>query len=295
MRILLTGRQGQLGWELQRVLAPVAHVIALGREDLDLSQPDRIRQQVEATRPDLIINAAAYTAVDRSESDEAAAMAINAQAPAAFAESAARLGVPLIHYSTDYVFDGTKSGAYAETDIPNPLGVYGRSKLAGEHAIQACGCPYLIFRISWIYDVRGKNFLLTMLRLAREKPELRVVRDQIGAPTWSRMVAEATGSIVSATRGDLAQHTGLYHLAAAGSTSWHGFATRIVALGAERGLCAPVPVLPIATSEYPTPTRRPLNSLLDSRKVKATFGIALPDWSEGLRSCMDDLRARTPG
>ena len=290
MRILLTGRNGQLGWELQRVLAPVATVVALGREDLDLAQPDRIRDAVGATRPDLIINAAAYTAVDRSEGDEDAAFAINAHAPAVLAESAGRLRIPLIHYSTDYVFDGTKDGPYTELDAPNPLGVYGRSKLAGERAIQASGCAHLIFRISWIYAARGKNFLLTMLKLAREKPELRVVRDQIGVPTWARMVAEATGVIVAATRSDLTRHSGLYHLAAAGSTSWHGFASRIVALGAERGLCPAVPVTPITTAEYATPTRRPPNSQLDCSKLATAFGIALPAWEASLRWCLDDMQ-----
>lgn len=295
MRILLIGRNGQLGWELQRVLAPISNVIAVGREELDLLQPSLIREVITATRPDLIVNAAAYTAVERAEHDEAVALAVNAHAPAVLAESAATLRIPLIHYSTDYVFDGSKPGRYCERDEPNPLGAYGRTKLAGERAIQESGCSYVIFRVSWIYGVRAHNFLLTMLRLAREKGELRVVEDQIGTPTWVRMVAEATGAILSTAREDLTHRSGIYHLAATGSTSWFGFATQIVALGAKLGLCPQVPVVPLSTAEYPSVTRRPPNSTLDSSLASAVFGVTLPDWELGLRWCLEDLSARSIG
>jgi dTDP-4-dehydrorhamnose reductase len=291
MRLLLLGKNGQLGWELQRVLAPGAEVIALARNELDLSRPEDIHKTVRSLHPDAIVNAAAYTAVDRAEQEEELAFAINAQAPAALAAAAAALGVPLIHFSTDYVFDGTRSGPYAEGDRTNPLGAYGRSKLAGELEIAKSGCAHLIFRTSWVYGARGKNFLLTMLDLARSRPELRVVHDQLGVPTWSRMVAEVTGAILASSRRDLPSLSGTYHLAAAGQTCWHGFAERIVALGAGMSLCPAVPVIPISTAEYPTATRRPLNSALLSDKLATAFGLRIPDWDTCLRWCMEDLRA----
>ena len=289
MRILLLGKDGQVGWELQRVLAPLGEVVALGRAELDLCRPEEIRSTLATTRPELIVNAAAYTAVDRAEQDEATAFAVNAEAPGVLASQAAQIGASLIHYSTDYVFDGTKAGPYVEEDRTNPLGAYGRSKRAGELAIGKAACPHLIFRTSWVYGSRGQNFLLTMLRLANSKPELRVVRDQIGAPTWSRTVAGVTASVLVSTGGRLRDHTGIYHLTASGQTSWHGFAEQIVTLGASLRLCPRVPVVPIATAEYPTSTPRPPNSVLAHDKLTRTFGLALPDWQVGVRSCLEEL------
>jgi len=289
MRILLLGKDGQVGWELQRVLAPLRQIIALGRAELDFSHTNEIRDQVRSVAPDLIINAAAYTAVDRAESEEVEAFVVNALAVATLAEVAAVRRVPLIHYSTDYVFDGTKSGPYVETDEPQPLGAYARSKLAGERAIEESGCQHLIFRTSWVYGTRGKNFMLTMLELARMRPELRVVNDQIGTPNWCRVIAEVTGSIV-ASQPDFARVSGIYHLTSRGPTSWHGFAERIIAIGSDLGLCPRVPVVPIPTSEYPTATTRPANSALDPSKLMATFGVTLPEWDASLRDCLSYRR-----
>jgi dTDP-4-dehydrorhamnose reductase len=293
MRVLLLGKHGQVGWELQRVLASCAETIAPARAELDLGRPQELRDAVRAARPDVIVNAAAYTAVDLAEDDPAAAFATNAEAVGVLAAQAAALGAGLVHYSTDYVFDGSKSGPYAEEDATNPLGVYGRSKRAGELAIQAAGCAHLILRTSWVYGVRNGNFLLTMLRLANTTPQLRVVADQFGVPTWSRMVAEVTGHLLVALRGRLADDSGIYHLCSSGHTTWHGFAEQIVALGAVRSLCRNVPVVPITTAEYPTKTRRPPNSILATDKLAKRFGLRLPDWQDCLHWCLDDLVAGT--
>ena len=223
-RILLTGKNGQVGWELQRTLAPLGEVVVLDRRQLDLSDPDQIRERVREISPDLIVNAAAYTAVDRAEAEPEPAMAVNGTAPGLLAEEAKRIGAAIIHYSTDYVFDGAKTTPYTEEDAPNPLNVYGRTKLAGEQAVQAAGVPHLILRTSWVYGMRGKNFLLTILRLAREREELKIVDDQIGAPTWSRTIAEATAQILTSGAWPVSGASGIYHLTASGSTSWYGFA-----------------------------------------------------------------------
>lgn len=280
-RILLTGKNGQVGWELQRTLAPLGEVIAYGHAELDLADRSRIVAIIRDIKPDIIVSAAAYTAVDQAESDTAMAMAINATAPGIMAEEAKHLGTLLVHYSTDYVFDGRKDGAYTEDDAPNPLNVYGRSKLAGEQAIQVSGCRHLILRTSWVYATRGRNFLRTMIRLAEDREELRVVGDQIGAPTWSRLIAEATALALA---GSIAAE-GVYHLSAGGSTSWHGFAQVILETVGYRGK-----LIEIGTRDYPLPAVRPPNSVLDNQRIAADLGLELPSWSEQLALCLADLR-----
>ncbi|MDK9726405.1 MAG: dTDP-4-dehydrorhamnose reductase [Sterolibacteriaceae bacterium MAG5] len=277
-RILLTGRCGQVGWELERSLSPLGQVFACDHAALDLTNPDRIRERVRELKPDLVVNAAAYTAVDQAETEPELALAVNGIAPGVLAEEAKRLGALLVHYSTDYVFDGTKPAPYTEADIPNPINVYGRSKLAGEQAIREVGGEHLILRTSWVYGLRGRNFLLTMMRLAAERPLLRVVADQVGAPTWCRSIAETTAALLA--RGDGPR--GLFHLAAGGETSWHGFAAAIVA-----ALGATATVERIATDDYPLPARRPANSRLDCAQLRK-LDIALPAWESQLALCLDD-------
>lgn len=306
-RILVTGKNGQVGFELLASLAGQGQVVAVGRGEMDLSEPDSIRRAVREIAPDLIVNAAAYTAVDQAESEPELALAVNGIAPGILAEEAKRLGAALIHYSTDYVFDGTRFDAnktaaapYTEEDEPRPINVYGRTKLAGERAIQAVDAPYLILRASWIYGMRGKNFLLTMLRLAQERDELAIVDDQVGAPTWSRALAGATGAIL--TRLEYGQpgfvdacvkQRGIYNVSAAGQTSWHGFAAAIFAeaTSAQSGqsACAldRAPVLkPIATEQYPLPAQRPRYSVLANAKLQRAFGVVMPDWKISLAECM---------
>ncbi len=283
MKILLTGKNGQVGWELAQALAPLGEVIAFDRGDLDLADPDQIVSVVRSARPEVLINAAAYTAVDRAESEPDAAYAINATAVAILAEEAKRVQALFIHYSTDYVFDGTKDTPYIEEDRPNPVNVYGRSKLGGEQAIHSIGGAHLILRTSWVYSARGKNFLLTIRRSLHEKNELRVVSDQIGAPTSARGLAEATAELLrrhgAAALGDA---RGIYHATASGSTSWHGFAREIARL--ERP-DSPARIVPITSSEYPTPARRPGNSRLSNEKLFRRFGVALPRWETSLEAC----------
>jgi dTDP-4-dehydrorhamnose reductase len=278
--MLLTGANGQVGWELRQTLAPLGEVAAFDRVALDLGNADSVRSCIRDVHPEVIVNAAAYTAVDRAESESDVALAINATAPGVLAEEAKRIDALLVHYSTDYVFDGTKSTAYDEQDLPNPLSVYGRSKLEGEGAIQASGARHLILRTSWVYASRGKNFLLTMLRLARERPELRVVDDQHGAPTWAHDIAVATASVLHRSSAQIP--TGVYHLSCAGSTAWCRFAREILRLGK-----ITTPVVAIATSDYPTPAKRPANSMLNNTKFRETFGFALPEWDESLKRCFD--------
>ncbi|MBI3523299.1 MAG: dTDP-4-dehydrorhamnose reductase [Betaproteobacteria bacterium] len=282
-KILLTGRDGQVGWELQRTLAPLGEVTAYSRATLDLADSAAVCAAIRALRPDLIVNAAAYTAVDQAESENSLAMQINGQAPGVMAEESKKLGSLLVHYSTDYVFDGTKDNAYIEDDRPDPINAYGRSKLAGEQAIQAVGCRHLIFRTSWVYGLRGKNFLRTILRLAEERTELRIINDQFGAPTWSRMIAGATAlSCVRKTPPE-----GLFHLASGGATSWHGFTQAILEL--TRHLRTREPVLAaIATREYPLPAARPQNSRLSCERLAAEAGIRLPDWRTALGLCLEN-------
>jgi dTDP-4-dehydrorhamnose reductase len=290
MKILLTGKNGQLGFELQRALAPLGEVVAVGTQDCNLADADALRDVVRRVAPDVIVNPAAYTAVDKAETDVDAARRLNAEVPRAFAEEAARLGAALVHYSTDYVFDGTKEGAYVETDATNPQNVYGLTKLEGEQAIAATGCAHLILRTSWVYGRRGKNFLLTMLKLGSERPELRVVADQVGAPTWSKTIATATAHIVAqALAADdadwWAQRSGVYHFTSAGATSWHGFAEAIFAQA--MGERAPR-VLPIPASDYPVPAKRPSNSQLSHDKLTEAFGLRLPDWADALTLCLSE-------
>ena len=271
MKILLTGRNGQVGWELERSLAPLGQVIATDLATLDLADADATRLAVRAAKPDVIVNAAAYTAVDKAESERDLAHAINATAVGVLAEETKRLGALLVHYSTDYVFDGTKPSPYVEDDAPNPVNVYGASKLAGERAVQASGCGYLILRTSWVYGPRGSNFLLTMLRLARERPELQVVDDQFGAPTSSLAIARATAQLLRRGAG------GLYHLTAAGAVTWCGFARAILA---RAGIATPVRA--IRTEDYPTPAKRPRNSRLDCSRLRKDFDLALAPWEDQL-------------
>jgi dTDP-4-dehydrorhamnose reductase len=295
VRILLTGANGQIGWELQRELASLGDVLALDRSQLDLAQSDTLRGRVREIAPDVIVNAAAYTAVDRAESEPELARAINAIAPGILAEEAQHLDAILVHYSSDYVFDGTKPGPYTESDAPNPLNVYGRTKLEGERAIGASGCRHLTLRTSWVYGARGHNFLLTMLRLARERRELRIVDDQIGAPTWSREIAQATAVLLA--RPELARPgaAGLYHLTASGSTSWCGFARKIFESAAlERLGISPPSVEAIPSSAYPTPARRPSNSRLDCNRLFDSCGTRLAAWDTALASCLAELANGRP-
>lgn len=286
MKILLTGRNGQVGFELERALAPLGEVFAFDHRQLDLADPIAIVSRVRDVKPDVIVNAGAYTAVDQAERDVEQAMLVNAAGPGFLAAEAKALGALLVHYSTDYVYDGTKAGPYTEKDATNPLSVYGKSKLAGEKAIEAAGGRHLILRTSWVYGPRGRNFLLTMLRLAREREELRVVNDQRGAPTSAIALAAATAEIL---RRHGADASGLFHLAAAGETTWFGFTEAIVARA--RPTLARVPrLMPITTAEYPTPAKRPANSVLDCTKASRTLGVELADWQAGL----DDVWQRLP-
>jgi len=286
--ILLIGKIGQVGWELRRTLAPMARITCVDFPEIDLTSGDSIRQWMRESRPNIVINAAAYTAVDKAESETDKAMKINGVAPGILAEAAKKLGALLVHYSTDYVFDGTKTEPYVETDAPNPLGAYGRTKLAGDEAVRAIGGAHLIFRLCWVYGARGQNFMLTMMRLAREREKLRVVGDQVGCPTWSRMIAETTALAVkqAVAADNLGAFTGTYHLASSGVTSWHGFADAIVKLmPAEGKKCALVEA--ISTAEYPTPTKRPAYSVLACDKLERTFGLRLPHWEESLQQVLE--------
>ncbi len=292
MKILLTGKNGQVGYELERSLQGLGQVIAPDRQQFDLANLDQVREFVRELAPDIIINPAAYTAVDKAESEPELALRVNAEAPGVMAEEAARLGSVLIHFSTDYVFDGSKQGAYLEIDDTSPVSVYGKTKLAGEQAIAASDCAHLILRTSWVYGMRGKNFLLTMLRLAAERDNLRVVADQIGAPTWCRTLAEITAHVVAQAAGQKSsalqmqdwwrECSGIYHTVAQGTSSWHGFTEAILA---QAGLSERCSVTPITTDQYPTPARRPANSVLSCAKFTAQF-CGLPQWDAALALCL---------
>jgi dTDP-4-dehydrorhamnose reductase len=306
-RILLTGKNGQVGAELALVLPRLGEVVALDRQQLDLSRPDDIRRTIQEIRPALVVNAAAYTAVDQAEKEVAIAQTINADAPALMAQEAKKIGAGLVHYSTDYVFDGSKRSPYEESDPPSPVSVYGRTKLAGEQAIRDVGLPHLIFRTAWVYGTRGRNFLLTILRLASEREELRIVRDQIGTPTWSREIARGTVSVLGQLSKDrkgelsLPEISGVYHMTAAGVTTWYDFAEAILdeASHAPRNLSwlatatggralIAKRISPITTAEYPTPARRPAYSVLSNSRLAQRFGIELPNWRTQLHSAMID-------
>jgi len=280
VRILLTGRNGQVGWELARALAPLGELIAVDRSQLDLGDSAAIQRVVRETRPTVIVNAAAYTAVDRAEADLPAAMQINGMAPGILAAEARHLGALLVHYSTDYVFDGAKAAPYVEQDSPHPLNAYGRSKFAGEQAIQASGCRHLLVRTSWVYSTRGNNFLRTILLRARERSELRVVNDQIGAPTSAAAIARSTAAMLRHEGPE-----GIFHMSAAGQVSWHGFAEAIVV--SER---LTTRIVGIRSQDYPGAARRPRNSLLDNNRLKSTFGLVLESWQQQLAEVTRRLR-----
>lgn len=292
--ILLTGINGQVGFELARSLQGLGKVVALDRSRLDLSNLDQVRDVVREVKPDLIVNPAAYTAVDQAQTEVALATRLNAEAPAVLAEEATRIGAALIHFSTDYVFAGTKDGPYVEDDPVDPQNVYGETKLAGEQAIAASGCAHLIFRTSWVYGTRGKNFLLTMLRLGAERDELKIVADQIGAPTWSKTIATLSANVAAQAIGAGTAgrdewwhtHSGVYHLCAGGSTSWHGFAEAIFRLS---NLPKKPSVAPIPASAYPTPAARPANSRMSNAKLAEHFGLGAPDWETALELCMKEI------
>jgi dTDP-4-dehydrorhamnose reductase len=294
MRVLVTGSRGQVGSEVARVLEGLAEVTAHDRTTLDLADAAAIAARVRESRPDVIVNAAAYTAVDQAESDEPRAHAVNAAAPAVLAAEARRLGAVLLHFSTDYVFDGNKAAPYIEEDATAPLGAYGRTKLEGERAIAASGCDHAILRTSWVYGPHGKNFMLTMLRLGRERGELRVVDDQHGAPTSSLQLAALTrallapeGRIDRASLDRVRAGSGIYHATAAGETTWCGFARAIFEAG-PAGMPKPR-VVAIATKDYPTPARRPANSRLSNEKLARNFGVRIPDWRNGLAEALSRL------
>ena len=298
MKILLLGKDGQVGWELQRALAPLGELRALGRLEADFTDPESLRAVVRAYAPDVIVNAAAYTAVDKAESDAATAHNVNAVAPGVLAEEAAAGNAWLVHYSTDYVFDGTKEGAWVETDAVNPLSVYGRTKYDGEQRIAASGARHLILRTSWVFAPRGGNFAKTMLRLAKERDTLNVVADQHGAPTGAELLADVTALALHriAARGDDARTlSGVYHLAAAGSTTWHAYAQHVLAQAQSHGTvlkAGPDAVQPIAASAFPTPAARPANSRLDCSKFSTSFGLVLPDWRHHVNRLIAELSAQ---
>ncbi|WP_306308181.1 dTDP-4-dehydrorhamnose reductase [Sulfuriferula thiophila] len=284
MKILLTGVNGQVGWELRRTLATLGEVVAPTRAQLDLTDAVALRSFVHEVRPDLIVNPAAYTAVDKAEAEPELAHTINAIAPAVMAEAASQINAAMVHYSTDYVFDGSKPGAYLESDATNPLSVYGRTKLEGEQAIIAAGIPHLILRTSWVYGLRGGNFLLTMQRLFKERDSLNVVNDQFGAPTWSRMIAEASAQIIA--QRPFPDNSGIYNLTSAGNISWHDFAQAILARTTlPEGKQVALGAIPAA--QYPTAATRPVNSVLSGSKVQKTFGICMPDWEAALDRCIE--------
>ncbi|MDZ4262181.1 MAG: dTDP-4-dehydrorhamnose reductase [Pseudomonadota bacterium] len=295
MKILLLGKDGQVGWELQRALAPLGDVIACNRHEADLEQPETLRQFVRSTAPSIVVNAAAYTAVDRAESEPERATRINAESVGVLAEEVKKLGGWLVHYSTDYVFDGNKDGAYLETDTTAPQSVYGESKRAGELAIEATACKHLILRTSWVFAARGNNFAKTMLRLAKDRDELKIVCDQIGAPTSAELIADITALALHRLAYDqpLAERaSGTYHLVAGGETSWHGYAQFVIAEALRQGVSlniVPERVLPIATAEYPLPAPRPSNSRLNTQKLRDTFGITLPAWQMHVQRVVTEI------
>ena len=294
MKILLTGSNGQVGFELQRSLAPVGELIAVDRAGCDLADEAALRHLIRSLRPDVIVNAAAYTAVDRAEADAATAIAVNARAPGVMGDEAARLGACVVHFSTDYVFDGTKPSPYTESDATNPQSVYGRSKRDGELALQrSCG-SHLILRASWVVGAHGNNFAKTILRLAMERDTLGVVADQFGVPTPASVLADVTGELLSRSAGEgrAAFPFGLYHLVPAGETSWHQYACFVLEQAQAAGHALKVTadrIRPLATAEYPTAARRPLNSRLDTSRIRAAFGLQLPDWQAAIRTVLQGI------
>jgi dTDP-4-dehydrorhamnose reductase len=296
MKLLVIGANGQVGYELSRALPALGQVTSVDFPEVDLTKPEDIRRNLREVRPDILVNAAAYTAVDKAESEPDIAMAINGHAPGLMAQEMAARGGIFVHYSTDYVYDGAKQSAYIEDDPTNPQNSYGRSKLAGDQAVRAAGGAFLVFRTSWVYGSRGSNFLLTMLRLFAQRPELRIVADQIGAPTWCRYIAQATARVLqqctadhAATERLKAAQSGVYHLTAGGSTSWFGFASAIRELRYAGRPGAGPKLVPIPTSEYPLPARRPVNSVLSNDKLQRVFGIAQVPWEGQLKECFAEI------
>ena len=298
MNILLTGANGQVGFELRRALAVLGQVKGIDVADCDLRDGAAIRRMVEASHPDVIVHPAAYTAVDKAESDRSNADAINAQAPRVLAEEAERVGALMVHFSTDYVFEGEKAGAYTEADIPNPQSVYGATKLAGDHAVLQSCTRHLILRTSWVVGAHGSNFAKTMLRLAAERDTLSVVADQSGAPTSAALLADLTAHLVRQwSAAPPSFPYGLYHVTNAGVTNWHQYASYVIERARAAGKpvrVAPGAIKAIATSDYPTAARRPRNSLLDTQKLRTTFGLHLPDWQAGLDHILDQIFDQTP-
>lgn len=294
MNILLLGKNGQVGWELQRSLSVLGPVTALGHDEADFTQPQAVAQAVRALRPQVIVNAAAHTAVDKAESEPEIARLLNATTPGVLAEEAARLGAWLVHYSTDYVFDGSGTRPWVETDAPAPLSVYGATKLEGEQHIQQTGCRHLILRTSWVYAARGGNFAKTMLRLAAERDELKVINDQTGSPTGADLLADVTAHAVRAAQANPSL-AGLYHLVADGETSWYDYARYVIEWARKQGHTVrvqPENILAVPTTEYPTPARRPLNSRLATDKLKQAFGLTLPHWQQGVERMLTEHLGR---
>ncbi len=297
MKILLTGKNGQVGFELQRALAPLGEIVAVDQSDCDLADAAVIRQLVVATQPDIIVNPAAYTAVDKAETDQVRAQAINGAAPGVFGEAAAKIGALVVHYSTDYVFEGDKAGFHTEDDIPAPRSVYGKTKLAGEQSLAASGARHLTFRTSWVFGAHGANFAKTMLKLAAERASLKVVADQFGAPTSAALIADVTAQVLGQylcrpASPDFHFPFGLYHLVAAGRTNWHEYAQAVVQAAQAAGKplkLRPDDVQAITTADYPLPAPRPANSCLDTMRLRETFGLCLPDWRQGLQHVLTQL------
>src|SRR3569832_199531 len=298
-RILLAGKDGQLGFELQRSLAVLGAVSAIGRRDCDLTQPEQIRQVLQKLQPDIIVNVVVFFVVVLVESDQQQAYAVNAQAPQSFAAEAKKCGALLVHFSTDYVFDGSKQGAYLESDAPNPLSVYGQSKLAGEAAIRDSGCRHLILRTSWVFGAHGNNFLKTILRLAKERDGLRIVDDQVGAPTSAALIADVSAHLIagylraqSGASGAASFRSGLYHLTASGAVSWHGYAQEVVRIASQLGMPLKAGVEDVAaipSRDYPQIAARPANSQLDTTRLRTDFGLVLPEWRDGVAHVLNQL------
>jgi dTDP-4-dehydrorhamnose reductase len=289
MKILLAGKNGQVGWELNRSLSKLGTVFAMGREDMDLSKPETLRPVIQDIRPDIIINAAAYTAVDKAESEPELAMIVNGIAPGVIAKEAKKIGAMVIHYSTDYVFDGEATSPYKEESPTYPLSVYGNSKLAGEQAVTQAGIPHIIFRTSWIYSLRGDNFLTTIQKLTQTRKQIKVVDDQTGTPTSARAIAESTTNILGqslnagTTKSSIFSNPGIFHMSCGGKTNWFGFAKIILKLS---GLSEGIEVTPIPTSDYPTSATRPKYSLLSNKKLKQVFHHEMPTWQDALQECL---------
>ena len=293
MKILLTGKNGQVGWELNRSLSRLGTIFAMDRNDMDLSKPETLGPVIQDIRPDIIINAAAYTAVDKAESEPELAMIVNGIAPGVIAEEAKKIGAGMIHYSTDYVFDGKAKSPYKEEDATCPLSIYGKSKLAGEQAVVQAGIPHIILRTSWVYSLRGSNFLTTMRKLAQVRKQIKVVDDQTGGPTWARAIAEGTTRILeqnlkdSTTNSKLITNSGIFHMSCLGETNWFVFANKVLELS---NLLKDTQVVPIPTIEYPTPAVRPRYSLLSNRKLKQVFHYEMPQWQDALQECISSAQ-----